>query len=87
MPRLSTPSSRPGPGGERVFSDDMGSLWSASFSKGASAGDGAVVFACISDPRNSVRAIAAEPDLIFADIPDDMLREWLKNAPRIGRLT
>ena len=87
MPRLSTPSSRRGSGGERVFSDDSGTLWSASFSKGVAIGEEAVVFACVSDARQSVRAIAAEPDLIFADVPDDTLREWLKNAPKIGRLT
>lgn len=86
MPRLSSPSSRRPSGGERVFSDDQGSLWSASFSKG-SPGEGAVVFACISDSRNAVRAIAAEPDLTFADVPDETLREWLRIAPRIGRLT
>jgi hypothetical protein len=86
MSRLNTRSSSRGSGGERVFSDDLGGLWSASFTKGAG-DERAVVFACISDSRQSVRAIAAEPDLIFADIPDETLREWLKNAPRIGRLT
>jgi hypothetical protein len=87
MPRLHT--SRPpqrGSGGERVFSDGDGRLWSASFSR-RSGQAGAIVFACISDSRHSVRAIEAEPDLIFADVGDDMLRTWLQDAPRIGRLT
>ena len=87
MPRLQASKPTPrGSGGERVFSDPEGRLWSASFTKGA-AREGAIVFACISDSRHSVRAIAAEPDLIFADVPDDALRDWLKDAPRIGRLT
>lgn len=87
MPLSTTPSSRRGSGGERVFSDDRGTLWNATFSKGVAIGDAAVVFACVSDARQSGRAIAADPDLIFADIPDDTLREWLNNAPKIGRLT
>lgn len=87
MPRLSTPTSRHGSGGERSFSDDRGTIWSASYSSGVAIGEEAVVFTCVSDARQSVRAIAAEPDLIFADVPDDTLREWLKNAPKIGRLT
>ena len=87
MPRLSSPSSRRGSGGERVFSDARGTLWSASYSKGVGIGEEAVVFACVSDARQSVRAISAAPDLIFADVPDDTLREWLENAPKIGRLT
>lgn len=73
-------------GGERVFSDPEGRLWSAAFTRGAER-DGAIVFSCISDPRNSMRAIAAENDLVLNDAGDDTLRSWLHDAPRIGSLT
>ena len=88
MPRLTTTQRVRRPSnGERVFTDDKGSIWSASFVPGG-AGDGnAIVFACISDSRQSVRAIAADPELSFAEVHDDTLRAWLRDAPRIGRLT
>jgi len=80
MPRLSGRSrSRPS-GGERVFADEKGRLWSA-----AHTGD-AIVFACISDGRQSGRAIAMDLPRLDASIGDDMLRAWLKAAPRIGTL-
>ena len=72
-------------GGERVFSDDVGRLWSASQTRGA---DGAaLVFACISDSRQPVRAIALDPGARLGDASDETLRAWLRDAPRIGRLT
>lgn len=71
-------------GGERVFSDDNGRLWSAATSSGSV---GAIVFACISDPRETVRAIAMEETARLADVADETLREWLREAPRMGRLT
>ena len=70
--------------GQRVFADDEGRLWNATFS--ASSG-GAVEFSCISDARRSVRAIALDPTLTMADITDDTLRGWLRAAPPLGRLT
>ena len=71
-------------GGERVFSDDEGRLWSASHTRGP---DGAaLVFACISDSRQPVRAIALEPNARVSEASDDTLRAWLRDAPRIGRL-
>ena len=72
-------------GGERVFADDSGLLWSASHAQGAR--DGAVVFSCISDSRQSMRAIQAQSGFVLADAPDEQLRTWLREAPRIGRLT
>ncbi len=71
-------------GGERVFSDDAGRLWSASHTRGTST---AIVFACISDSRQSVRAIAVDTQFGLADSADDELRAFLRDAPRIGRLT
>lgn len=72
-------------GSERVFADDAGVLWSASHAQGAP--DGAVVFACISDSRKSMRAIEVDTGFVLADAGDDQLRNWLREAPKIGRLT
>lgn len=70
--------------GQRVFADEGGILWSASFT---GSGGGAVEFSCIGDARRAVRAIAVEAALTMAEINDDRLRAWLRDAPRIGRLT
>ena len=72
-------------GGQRVFADERGRLWSASHTRGAH--DGALVFACISDSRHSVRALAVDAAFRMGEVPDDTLRAWLREAPRIGRLT
>jgi hypothetical protein len=82
MPRLSprTPARRPSDG-QRVFADDKGRLWSA-----VNAGD-AIVFACISDGRQSGRAIAMDPRGLDDSVGDDTLRAWLRAAPRIGTLS
>ena len=77
------PSRRPS-GGERVFADDTGRLWSAAPVDGT---DGAVVFTCISDSRQAARAIALEAGQHLADVGDETLRAWLREAPRMGRLT
>jgi hypothetical protein len=81
MPRLSASSTTYRPsGGERVFADDKGRLWTA-----AHTGE-AVVFTCISDGRQSGRAIAVELARLDDSIADDTLRAWLSAAPRIGTL-
>ncbi len=46
-----------------------------------------MVFACISDSRQPVRAIAVDTLFQMVDVADERLREWLREAPRIGRLT
>jgi len=46
-----------------------------------------VEFSCIGDARRAVRAIAVDAMLTMAEISDDRLRAWLRDAPRIGRLT
>jgi hypothetical protein len=78
-------------GGERVFTDESGRLWSAAPHRPGPEGprsDGAaIVFACISDARQRTRAIAIDPALRLADAGDDMLRAWLREAPPMGRLT
>lgn len=88
MPHTTTRSRDRPSGGERVFADDGGLLWSASHRKHSKhADDGVVVFACITDSRQSVRAMAVDATFRIADVSDDALREWLRAAPRIGRLT
>lgn len=81
MPRISTRSTTYRPsGGERVFADDKGRLWSA-----AHTGE-AVVFTCISDGRQSGRAIGVDLASLDDSVGDDTLRAWLNAAPRIGTL-
>ena len=72
-------------GGERVFTDDKGRLWSAALDARDDP-TGALVFRCISDGRQSVRALAVDPPA-FREALDEVLRTWLGNAPRIGTLS
>ena len=72
-------------GGERVFTDDEGRLWSAALEQRDAPG-GALVFRCISDGRQSVRALAVDPLALF-EAGDETLRAWLRAAPRIGTLS
>ena len=86
MPRTSNRelSLRPS-GGERVFTDSLGRLWSAASHSEA---DGiTVIFTCINDGRQSGRAIVVELPQEVGDVGDETLRAWLEAAPRIGRLT
>ena len=72
-------------GGERVFADSQGRLWSAASLVEA---DGAtVIFTCISDGRQSGRALVVKLTGEVGDVEEDTLRGWLEAAPRIGRLT
>ena len=86
MPGISShlPPSRPS-GGERVFTDDQGRLWSAALDQRDEPG-GALVFRCISDGRQSARALTVDP-LALREALDDALRGWLGAAPRIGVLS
>jgi hypothetical protein len=85
MPKLSSRQSPPrDSGGERVFTDHEGRLWSAALQRGDPTG--ALVFRCISDGRQSVRALAVDP-LTLRDAVDDALRTWLGASPRIGTLS
>ena len=47
----------------------------------------AVVFTCISDSRQTARAIAVPVSFALIDTGDDVLRAWLRDAPRMGLLT
>lgn len=82
MPKVSAGAFRYRPsGGERTFADEAGRLWSAAFM-----GD-AMVFTCVSDGRQSGRAIAVTPEDLGDAVGDDTLRAWLSSAPHMGRLT
>jgi hypothetical protein len=81
MTRLSSPSTTHRPtGGERVFADEKGRLWTA-----AHAGE-IIIFTCISESRNSGRAIIVNLAKLDASVADETLRAWLNAAPRIGTL-
>ena len=82
MPKVLAGTDRYRPSGEeRVFADEIGRRWSAAFTGEA------IVFTCVSDGRQSGRAIAVTEDDIADDVADDTLRRWLSSAPLIGRLT
>ncbi|HEX8942402.1 MAG TPA: hypothetical protein VF785_04635 [Gemmatimonadaceae bacterium] len=68
-------------GGARVIADDKGRLWTA-----VHIGD-AIVFACISDRRQTGRALVVDFANLDDSIGDDTLRAWLNAAPRIGTLS
>lgn len=47
-----------------------------------------VIFTCISDGRQSGRALVIESSAEeVGDVDEKILRAWLEAAPRIGRLT
>ncbi len=88
MPRQSirTTPRRPS-GGERVFTDALGRMWTATYVKGEAGGNSAVVFICVSEVRQSARAIAVDLPGSVGDVEEETLRGWLSVAPRIGTLT
>jgi hypothetical protein len=82
MPTQSTRDTNLRPsGGARVIADDKGRLWTA-----VHIGD-AIVFACISDRRQTGRALVVDFPSLDDQIGDDTLRAWLNAAPRIGTLS
>ena len=86
MPKTPTPRAPVQPsGGERVFTDDQGRLWSAALEQRDDPA-GALVFRCISDGRQSVRALAVDP-LALIEAGDETLRVWLRAAPPVGTLS
>ena len=72
-------------GGERVFTDDEGRLWSAALEERDDPG-GALVFRCISDGRQPERALAVDP-VALLEAGDETLRAWLRAAPPVGTLS
>lgn len=81
MPKVSTSNTTYRPSaGDRVFADDAGRLWSAAY-RGE-----IIVFTCISDGRDSGRAIVVNLAELDKSVGDEALRAWLDAAPRIGTL-
>ena len=86
MPRLSNREKNLRPsGGERVFTDSSGRLWSAITHPDENGVT--VIFSCITEGRQSGRAILIDLAQEVGDVGDETLRAWLEAAPRIGRLT
>lgn len=83
--RQARPYRQQAPGSERVFEDALSRLWSAGLATASQSVD-AVLFTCISEPREAHRAVGVsmEFDLLGAT-PDD-LRTLLTVAPRVGLL-
>jgi len=82
MPRpITRRQSKPTRVDERVFADESGRLWSIARTARA------VVFTCISDARQSGRALALEDAAREDDTGDETLRAWLGAAPKIGSLS
>lgn len=72
-------------GVERIFEDAEARLWSAGRTVTPQGGD-ALLFTCISDGRESSRAIAISPDFHLPDAGVEELRTLLRAAPRVGTL-
>ena len=86
MPKLTTRDQANRPSSdERVFPDEKGRLWSAALER-RDGPAGALVYRCISDERQSVRARTVEP-LVLRDAMGDELRVSRADAPRIGILS
>lgn len=72
-------------GVERIFEDADTRLWSAGRTFTPEGGE-LLLFSCISDARESTRAIATPPSFHLPDVGVDELRELLARAPRVGVL-
>ena len=46
-----------------------------------------VVFACVTDARQPICALALGDEALPTELTEATLREWLVRAPRIGPLT
>jgi hypothetical protein len=72
-------------GSERIFEDGTRRLWSAGHSLTPHGSD-AVVFTCISDSREAVRAMRLDAGMSLLEAGVERLRQLLEGAPRVGRL-
>jgi hypothetical protein len=70
--------------GAQVFADEHERLWSAALT-GSSEG-WVVVFTCITDARQPIRAMALADRRGWVECTESILRAWLSGAPRIGSL-
>jgi hypothetical protein len=73
------------PGSERIFEDGTRRLWSAG-QTATPRGQEALVFTCLSDPREGPRAVTLDAEVPLTDEGSDKLRMLLDVAPRLGRL-
>jgi hypothetical protein len=72
-------------GSERIFEDETRRLWSAGRSI-TPRGSDAIVFTCLSDAREAVRAVATDVEVPLTEEGSGQLRLLLGEAPRVGRL-
>lgn len=88
----SSPNRRPtrrSSGAERVFEDRTGRLWSAGPARMPTEAGGeedVLLFVCVSEVRESPRAIAFPQGLRLADVTPEALAALLADAPKIARL-
>ena len=72
-------------GSERIFEDETRRLWSAGHSTTPS-GSGAVVFTCLSDAREAIRAVALDVEVPLTEAGSSQLQMLLGKAPRLEML-
>ena len=72
-------------GSERIFEDDARRLWCAGHAI-TPRGSDAVVFTCLSDAREAVRAVAMDIEVPLTETGTGELRVLLDAAPRLGKL-
>jgi hypothetical protein len=72
-------------GAERIFDDEAGRLWSAGPTM-TRHGTEALLFTCLSDPREAPRAVTPPPAFTLTEATPETLRELLARAPKLGRL-
>jgi hypothetical protein len=75
----------PDSGSERIFEDAARRIWSAGNTH-TPTGTEALVFTCLSDPREAVRAVTLDAEVPLTDAGSEKLRVLLRAAPRLGRL-
>ena len=85
MVRKSKGGSRQSSGTEHIFEDGTRRLWSAGRSLTPHGSD-AVVFTCLSDSREAMRAVRLDPSSPLLDTRPEQLRSLLEVAPRLGKL-
>ena len=72
-------------GSERIFEDTTRRLWSAGRTA-TPRGSDAIVFTCLSDSREAIRAVVLDGELPLTEAGAEQLRSLLAVAPRLGRL-
>lgn len=72
-------------GSERIFEDGTRRIWSAGHSATPEGAD-AVVFTCLSDAREAIRAVALDVEVPLTEAGSGQLRMLLDIAPRLGKL-